>query len=735
MPFTLMGRPRARLGPGPRAAACTIRAAATLSLLAGSPPAVANAEPLPWRWSNPLPHGNNIHDAAVRDGVYWQVADRGRIYRSTDRTVWSLVESGTTSSLRGIAFQGNEILVCGESGLILSGSSSGAFQVQSVNPATTDWLEAIAASPDLAVAVGDEAAVYLREGAGGPVWSRVAGLPFNHWLRGVAYGAGMFVLAGEDGLIARSSDGRTWQRQTSQVTSHLNRVVFVNAAFYACGDNGVLLRGTPDATRWEAVSLGTSETAYTYSAQPIGTGTPNPLELVAGDLLLLLKGRPNGLWEDQFTTGNGAPAPTWPYYASFWDGGRFVLGGATGMLIEGEWVNNVVGTAWFEVSTGPRDWLWDVLALPQQYIAVGDQATILTSENGVDWYRESVPPALLDRVLLGVGGSSNLVVAVGSDGALLYSPSSITNILSTNVLVTLEHCEWHTNTVVVTNTFDLQGLFWHEVQPAPTANTLQGVTERDGLIVVVGDAGTVLTSRNGSTWTNRSIQAGPDLSSVAAFPGGFVASGHNGAIYFSPDTGSWESVDSGTTNWVYRTRYLGDLLLAVGQNGLIRTSKDGKAWQAAASGVTAWLTDVSTVGDRYFVCGTQGTILVSSNAVDWIPGNMITGKSLYGLAQRQGQLVTTGVEGIILRALVEPFSDVQIIDYEHDECSEFLRDELLLTGRTDQGVAIERSTDLTGWDMVGRQWFVDTEMTFTLLRTNTPAPDFEFLRVRPIAPE
>lgn len=686
---------------------------------------------LPWRWSNPLPHGNNIYDMGFHAGTYWQVTDMGRIYRSTDRTVWTWVDSGSTASLRGIAFRGNEVLVCGESGLILSGGLAGDFQPQTLTPATSNWFEGITASSTIAVAVGDEASVYVREG--GTAWSRVSGLPFSDWLRGVGYGDGVFVAVGEDGLVATSLDGRVWKPQTRPVTTHLNRVAFVNGAFYACGADGILLRGTKQGAQWEKISIGASQSVFAYAAEAARPGVPNPIELVAGSLLLRLKSRANGAWEDQLDGTSPLPAPAWSYYTSVWDGERFVLGGPAGMLVESFQTNTVQGTVWLEASDGPRDWLWDLVALPDQYIAVGDRATVLTSENGMDWFRESVPLDLSNAVFLGIGGSTNVVVAAGSNGSLMFSPNSFTNILTTNILTTWVDCGWQTITVVSTNTINLQGLLWHPVFPAPTASTLQGVTERDGLLVVVGDGGTVLTSSSGSTWTNAIITGTPNLSSVAAFAGGFVATGAGGVIYHSPDAVRWEPKESGTTNWVYRVRCFEDQLIAVGQNGLILTSTDGLQWQSSTSRTAAWLNDIIKSDGRYFVCGTQGTLLVSSNLVDWTSSSMITAKSLYGLGLRGGQLIAVGVEGVILRALVESATSVQIVDYEHDECSDFLRDHFVLEGRPDENASIERSLDLVTWDRLGQLHFSDSEATFTLLRTNTPAASTEFFRAVPLA--
>ena len=62
----------------------------------------AAAPALPWRWSNPRPHGGNIVDMVYLPqlGVTIQVAELGQIYSSADLNFWVSRQSGTTNDLR-----------------------------------------------------------------------------------------------------------------------------------------------------------------------------------------------------------------------------------------------------------------------------------------------------------------------------------------------------------------------------------------------------------------------------------------------------------------------------------------------------------------------------------------------------------------------------------------------------------------------------------------------------------
>src|SRR6266576_198333 len=194
--------------------------------------------PLRWRWSNPRPHGNNVLDMAYSPllGLGVQVAERGQLYTSDDLSTWLPRDSGVTNALRAITFFGPRIVITGESGVVLyADSPADVIAGILLDGPTGDWLEGVAASPQIVVAVGDNGAVYTC--TNGVSWSRQS-LPNPYgqtWLRGVAFGNNTFVAVGENGFIASSSDGTVWMNRNSGTTTHLNRVAFTSGFFTAVG--------------------------------------------------------------------------------------------------------------------------------------------------------------------------------------------------------------------------------------------------------------------------------------------------------------------------------------------------------------------------------------------------------------------------------------------------------------------------------------------------------------------
>jgi hypothetical protein len=436
------------------------------------------SEPLRWRWSHPQPHGNNVIDMAwSMTGGYWlQAAEQGTLYTSRDGFSWIPQESGTRLALRGVAFLGERAVVTGEAGTVLYADAPEAFRVGQLDTGpTTDWLEGVAASPALAVAVGDNGAIYTS--TNGAAWTRVES-GVDDWLRGVAYGVGLFVAVGEQGTILSSSDGTVWTRRNSQTSAHLNRVALTPNGFVAVGDGGTVISSVTGNT-WSSLLTGATGDLFTVGSTALDI-------LVAGDVEVRV--RTGTVWSDELG-GLDGPLPA-TYLASVGDTSSLFIAGQAGMMAEG-----------FRLGAGPYQWflrssplrplLFDGTWVSNLFVAVGDRSTVMTSVDGVDWSYEFPPVALTNAALLGVGGNTNLLVAAGSGGSLMTSSYGITNVISTNDLG-----------LVVTQAVNTLGVVWRAVQPAPTTEDLQGVCHWNDRYFVTGNAGLVLSSADGDAWVS-----------------------------------------------------------------------------------------------------------------------------------------------------------------------------------------------------------------------------------------
>jgi len=634
----------------------------------------ANHATLDWRFSNPLPHGNNIVNMEYSPslGLAIQVCERGRFYYSSDLVNWTLGQSATTKALRSVTFLNNRIIITGEEGTVLWGDSITNIQSGTIS-ATQDWLEDVAASTNLAVAVGDFGAIYTSPD--GINWTRQS-VAFTDWLRAVTWGGGQWVAVGETGTIATSPDGSVWTKQNSGTTLDLNNVAYLDGAYYVVGAAGVSL-SSPDAVNWTPENIGATNDLFAIAT--------------AGGTTRLYVGR-NAVWQTLdgtlWTQIADVPAgpPAWTYYTVLGFLDAFVLAGRTGFQVDAARSNGVGVFTWTTTYESPRQWLWDSVHNGQGYVAVGDFGSVMTSDNGAAFSLEVVPNSATNSTLLGVAGDTNLLVAVGDSGTIIYSTNRLTEVVTTN------------GTDLVTNEVSLLGIEWLAAQ-SPTAETLQGIALFNGQFYIAGNNGYLARSANGSQWTPLTPFGNATLTGLAASDGNppkLVAVGDGGTAYVSSDGVSFSpAAITATTNWLYRVRWLNGNFVIAGQNGTIITSADnGATWTTQNSGTTEWLNDVIYVGDRYYAVGTLGTLLESANLVDWTPKEMITGKSLYSLASDGGQMIATGIEGLILRSHPAPFTNqVEIVSYSMaPDTNNVYQSLMLFAGKVDQ----KFNLDVTG---------------------------------------
>jgi hypothetical protein len=594
----------------------------------------ANQENLDWRFTNPQPHGNNIvnmeYSPALGLGI--QVCERGRFYHSPDLVNWTLGASGTTQSLRSVAFLNNRIIITGEAGTVLWGDSVTNLQPGTIT-ATLDWLEDVAVSSNLAVAVGDFGAIYTS--ADGISWFKQT-VTFSDWLRAVTWAGGQWVTVGETGTIATSPDGTAWTKQTSGTTADLNNVNYLDGTFYVVGAAGVSL-SSPDAVTWTAENLGATNDLFSIAT----AGGQTRLYVGEDAVWQTLNGN---FWTNIVDVPNGPPA--WTYYSVIGFTDSFVLAGRTGLQVEAVRTNGAGVFSWTTTYESPRQWLWDSVHNGIDYVTVGDSGSIRTSANGAEFTSEFVPDNATNTTLLGISGDTNLLVTVGDSGTILFSTNSMSEVVTTN------------GTVVETNLVSELGIAWSAAN-SPTAETLQAITLFNGEFHVGGNNGYLAKSANGRNWSAISPFTAKTLTGMASSPGGtakIVAVGDDGTAYVSSDGVNYSpAAVTATTDWLYRVRYLNGNFVIVGQNGAIISSADnGQTWTAQTSGTTAWINDVIHVGDRYYAVGTQGAFLDSTNLVNWTTKEIITGKSLYSLAGDGGQLLAFGIEGLILRSRPVP---------------------------------------------------------------------------------
>ncbi len=287
----------------------------------------------------------------------------------------------------------------------------------------------------------------------------------------------------------------------------------------------------------------------------------------------------------------------------------------------------------------------------------GTTQLTITPQNGftgtvslslVDGSGNPVPDITLDPTNVNVTGSSpvtqNLTVSVGSGVA--------PGIYSLQVQATSGSL---TKTANLSLAVSGPGTTWTR-RTSGTTESLYGVTYGNGMFVVVGRAGTILTSPNGVSWTRQTSGTGYALQGVTYGNGTFVAVGQGGTILTSPDGVNWTQRTSGTTESLYGVTYSNGTFVAVGGYGTILTSPDGVAWTGRFSGTRNWIYNV-TYGNGKFVAveGGDAFIISLDNGFTWTrrtagiappPGYSYVG--LGGVTYGNGKFVAVGNRATIL---------------------------------------------------------------------------------------
>jgi hypothetical protein len=245
------------------------------------------------------------------------------------------------------------------------------------------------------------------------------------------------------------------------------------------------------------------------------------------------------------------------------------------------------GTTWWVAS---QQWpLFKITWINNQFIATGDMGKLVTSPDGNSWTLQNTG---VSSMLRGIAGSGSLYVVVGSNNTIISSPDGINWTPRFTAITGLDIASvvWSgagfiavgedlTNNRSVTLSSP-NGISWTILPFAVTGGRLNSIVYNGGQYVAVGKAlgaPLLLTSSNGTDWTNRSssVSGGIELNDITWTGSKYVAVG------FSITTTSLDGI-----NWLANTNiswgpggvtWSGNRLMAAGIGG-IYSSADGLTW-------------------------------------------------------------------------------------------------------------------------------------------------------------
>jgi photosystem II stability/assembly factor-like uncharacterized protein len=570
-----------------------------------------------WTQRNPVTQQNNLNFVAWLGSQFVAVGASGTLVTSSNGTTWTVRTSGAgTNALYSVATDGSKLVAVGAAGTIVTSTNGGA-NWSAATSGVTGNLFGVAWSGTQFVAVG--AAGTVLSSPDGATWTARAASLTTQGLNSVTWSvtAGKFVAVGNSGAVLVSGDGLSWTLANSGVS--LYSVTWTGAEFLAVGASGVI-RASADGSTWAArtsgtttallgvtlgsrlVTVGSSGTirqstdGTTWSA---GTsGTSSNLNWVAWSGSQFVAVGAGGL------VLNSTDGVTWSQSSSYFSAlyaitSRAVAGdtvlmasGAGGMLLTSR-----NGINWTKRSTGVSQNLYAVAATGTNnsfFVAVGatgTNGTLLTSsDTGATWTARTAPAASDMYAVAGNTNATPTLVAVGASGAIFASTTGgVSWVIPTPTgssppplpAVTLNGIAWQTaNTFVAVGN---GGEIWRTTAPtgswftqtSPITQRLNAITYTatpTTLFVAVGDGGKIVTSTNGTAWTERTSGVVAVLRAVTWTGTQFVVTGDGGVVLTSPDGTTWTPQVSGTSTALYGVRWDGRQTVAVGAGGLILTS-------------------------------------------------------------------------------------------------------------------------------------------------------------------
>jgi photosystem II stability/assembly factor-like uncharacterized protein len=265
--------------------------------------------------------------------------------------------------------------------------------------------------------------------------------------------------------------------------------------------------------------------------------------------------------------------------------------------------------------TGSVEDLFSIAFGNNAYVTVGEAATLFvgpynyTDTGGVTGWSQPTLPGSVTANLISVIYDGFRFVVLGVDGSITTSTDTETWEVATVVGGTPNMLAYGANVyVVVGNTGEIYTNTSSGVTAAWTSQTsgvgadLYGVSYVNGMFIVVGAGGILLTSPDGATWTQQTSNAGGNaLRDVAYGAGVYVAVGDVDTIVSSTDATNWSLPHTAPiTGESFRAIVFGpdEQFIAVGTAGALAYSVTGVdgTWDdgTAAAGVTEQLNSIAS---------------------------------------------------------------------------------------------------------------------------------------------
>ncbi len=294
-----------------------------------------------------------------------------------------------------------------------------------------------------------------------------------------------------------------------------------------------------------------------------------------------------------------------------------------------------------------------------KFLALGESATILSSDDGVDW---TAHVSGYTRSLSDIAFGNGVFVVCGADsGTVLTSADLETWVISRPAGVpfncwgiTFHDGRFYLCGSEGTVASSADGVQWEESDTGLTSD-LEDIVFAGGQFICVGADNSIVTSQDGEQWTLRPTGIPlqglkDDFLSVSWLNSLYVVGGKDGTVLTSPDGIDWTLREYSEGNdWFYGGVYQDGFYYLTGRQGRLRKTTDFTGWDTVQTADPADndIYGIVSQGGITVAVGRSGTINTSPDLANWTSRKGGFSQSFSGLAFGDGLFVSTDFDGVI----------------------------------------------------------------------------------------
>jgi hypothetical protein len=189
---------------------------------------------------------------------------------------------------------------------------------------------------------------------------------------------------------------------------------------------------------------------------------------------------------------------------------------------------------------------------------------------------------------------------------------------------------------------------WHVRYNGPGGGPFYtAITYGDGLFIIAGSAGALLTSADAQNWSTQVSGTTGFLWAAAHGNHTFAIVGAGGSIISSVDGTNWSQRSSGTTTDLHSVIFARGQFVAAGGNVLL-TSSDGTTWTPQTVGGSFTGSSMVYGNGLFLLPGPRGTNFVSNNGTTWIARSSGTSNNLYTVGFGNGAFMEIDIQNRVL---------------------------------------------------------------------------------------